>query len=108
MRKTLLLLTTFFSASLLFAQKNGTIRGIAFDTISKSPVAGATVSLLERKDSSLVSFTMTNADGKFELRNLAGGDYRIMITHVTYHNSNKLVSLSDNNKNIELGNIVMS
>ncbi len=108
MRKTLFLLLSVCFTTALLAQKNGTVKGIAFDTISKQPVSGATVTLLERKDSSLVTFTMTGNDGRFELKGMASGDYRIMISHVNYHNSNKYFSLSENNRNAELGNLVMN
>ena len=84
------------------------MKGIAFDTISKQPVAAATITVLEKKDSSLVSFTMTDNDGHFELKGIPNGEYRLMITHVNYHNSNILFTISDNNKNAELGNIVMN
>lgn len=94
--------------TLAFSQKNGSVKGIAFDTISKQPVAGATVTLLERKDSALVSFTMTGQDGRFQLTGLANGDYRLMITHVNYHNSNSLFAVTDNQKSAELGNVVMN
>src|SRR3569832_2884603 len=90
------------------AQKNGSVKGLAFDTISKQPVAGATVTVLERKDSSLVTFTMTGNDGRFELRGIANGDYRLLISHVYYHNSNTFFAISDNNKAAELGNLVMN
>jgi len=109
MRKIfLLLLLMFFFVAAIMAQKNGSIKGIAFDTISKQPVPGATVTVLEKKDSSLVSFTMTGNDGHFELKGLANGDYRLMITHVNYHNSNTFFTISDNSKNAEPGNVVMS
>ncbi|MEQ1675469.1 MAG: outer membrane beta-barrel protein [Chitinophagaceae bacterium] len=108
MRKgSLFFLSVCFSAALL-AQKNGSVKGIAFDTISEQPVAGATVTVLERKDSSLITFPMTGNDGRFELKGLANGDYRLMITHVNYHNSNKYFSITDNNKNAELGSLVLS
>ena len=71
-----------------FGQKNGSIKGIAYDTISKKPVSGATVTVVEKKDSSLVSFTMTDNAGKFELTGIPNGEYRLMISHVNYHNSN--------------------
>ena len=71
-----------------FAQKNGSVKAIAFDTISRQPVAGATVTLMEKKDSSLVSFTMTDNAGRFELTGIPNGAYRLLITHVNYHSSN--------------------
>lgn len=97
----------FFIQFTLFAQKNGSVKGIAFDTVSKQPVAAATITVLEKKDSSLVTFTMTGADGRFEIRGLANGDYRLLVTHVNYHNSNRFFSITDSNKNPDLGQLVM-
>lgn len=108
MRKIYLLVLTFFVATLLLAQKNGAVKGLAFDTISKQPVSAATITVLERKDSSLVTFTMTGNDGRFELKGLANGDYRLLITHVNYHNSNKYFSISDARKHADMGNLVMN
>jgi hypothetical protein len=103
----LVLLSLCFTSGLL-AQKNGIVKGIAFDTIRRQSVAGATVTLLDKKDSSLVSFTLTGTDGRFELRGLANGEYRLLITHVNYHNSNIWFAITDNNKIADRGNIVMN
>jgi len=108
MRKIYLLVLTFFVATLLLAQKNGAVKGLAFDTISKQPVSAATITVLERKDSSLVTFTMTGNDGRFELKGLANGDYRLLITHVNYHNSNKYFSISDARNHADMGNLIMN
>ena len=102
----ILLFTGLSSAAL--AQRNGTVKGIAYDTISKQPVAAATVSVLDRKDSSLVSFTMTGNDGRFEVKGLSDGDYRLLITHVNYHNSNKYFTIKESNRNMDLGNLAIS
>lgn len=109
MRKAyqLLLLFLFLHAA-SFAQKNGTVRGLVYDTIAKQPVAAATITVLERKDSSLVSFTMTGNDGRFEIKGLGNSDYRLLVTHVNYHNSNKYFSITDNAKNPDLGNLVLN
>ena len=108
MRKVYLLLLSVCFTTALLAQKNGSVKGIAFDTISKQPVAGATVTVLEKNDSSLVSFTMTGNDGHFELKGLANGDYRLLITHVNYYNSNTYFTITDNKKNAERGNVVLN
>ena len=97
----------FFSILCLFvisiqAQKNGTVKGVAFDTISQQPVAAATISVLSQKDSSLISFTMTGMNGAFQLNGLANGDYRLLLTHVNYHNSNTWFSITDSNKQVDL------
>lgn len=108
MRKIFLLLLSACFTTALLAQKNGSVKGLAFDTISKQPVSSATITVLDRKDSSLVSFTMTGNDGRFQLAGLANGDYRLLITHVNYHNSNKYFSITEGVKNADLGNLVLN
>jgi Outer membrane protein beta-barrel family/Carboxypeptidase regulatory-like domain len=108
MRKIFLLLLSACFTTALLAQKNGSVKGLAFDTISKQPVSSATITVLDRKDSSLVSFTMTGNDGRFQLSGLSNGDYRLLITHVNYHNSNKYFSITDGVKNADLGNLVLN
>lgn len=108
MRKIYLFLLSTCFTLLLAAQKNGSVKGLAYDTIGKQPVTSATVTVLEKKDSSLVSFTMTGPDGQFELKGLTNGDYRLLITHVNYYNSNSYFTISENKKTAELGNVVMN
>lgn len=105
MKKIYPLLSFLLMSMMAFSQKNGLVRGVVMDTAAKHPVAGATLTVLQRKDSSLVSFSMTDNNGRFEMRNLANGDYRLLITHVNYHNSNRYFSIKDDKKEIDLGNI---
>ena len=109
MKRSLLLFTvlSLFNLS-LFAQKNGTVKGVAFDTLAQKTVGAVTVTVLEKKDSSLVSFTMTDNAGNFELRGIPNGEYRVMLSHVSYYNSSKYFSISDSSKQVNLGNIVMN
>jgi hypothetical protein len=90
------------------AQKNGFVKGVAYDTLSGKPVADATITILVKKDSSLFTFGMTDDAGRFFLDNIPAGEYRLLITHVGYHNSNKNFTLSDTVKNTDLGNVVMN
>ena len=92
----------------LFAQKDGSVKGIVYDTLSRKSVADATITLLLKKDSSLFSFGMTDNAGRFSMDNLPTGEYRIMISHVGYHNSNRLFTVSGKNKDIDLGTVVMN
>ena len=89
------------------AQKDGSVQGVAFDTLHKQSVPGATVTLLKQKDSSLVSFSLTDDKGTFELTNIASGQYRLMITHINYRTRNKLFTISAENTNIKLGQVIM-
>lgn len=101
----LLCLGAFISAT---AQKNGMVVGKLVDTAINKPIAGATVTVLDKKDSSLVSFTMTGNDGSFEIKGLAEGAYRLLITHINYHNNNKLFTITAADKNAALGNVAMN
>jgi len=108
MKKILLILLSAFIWLTGFAQKNGTIKGVVFDTIARQSVPAATITVLQAKDSSLVTFTMTNNRGEFALANVPYGDYRLLVTHVNYHNVNKYFTVNDANKNIDLANIEVS
>ena len=108
MKKILLIALSGFVWVTTSAQKNGNIKGVVFDTIAKQPVAAATITVLQRSDSSLVTFTMTNNRGEFSLANVPYGDYRLLVTHVNYHNVNKYFSVNDANKSIDLANIEVS
>ena len=90
----------FFCLHIL-AQKNGTVKGIAFDTSARQPVSSATITVELKKDSSLVSFTMTDSKGYFEVRGIANGEYRLLITHISYHNSNRYFTNNNNHKNVD-------
>src|SRR6266496_2337009 len=109
MRKIFLLLLIATAISISgFSQKNGVVRGVAYDTIAKQPVTNATITLMLKKDSSLVSFTMTDNNGRFELTNVPMGEYRLLITHVSYHNTTKVFKVDEEHKSLELGNLVMN
>jgi hypothetical protein len=109
MRKNYFLLVGLFISSMcVFAQKNGAVKGIAFDTLSKQPVAAATITVMLKKDSSLVTFTITDNRGYFELKGIPNGEYRLLITHVSYHNNNQYFTIDDNKKFLDLGNIPMN
>ncbi len=91
-----------------YTQKNGSVKGIAYDTLSRKAVGDATITVLVKKDSSLFTFGMTDNAGRFFLDNIPAGEYRLLITHVGYHNNNKNFSITENEKNIDLGNVVMN
>lgn len=107
MKKIYLLLLICFCALASLAQKNGSLKGILYDSVAKQPVAAATITVLQKKDSSLVTFTMTDNKGHFEITGLGNGDYRLLITHVNYHNGSKPFTIDDANKNKDLGNVIM-
>ncbi len=107
-KRYFLLLVICFSSLILHAQRNGSVSGIAYDTLAKKPVAMATVTLLLQKDSSLVSFTMTDEKGRFEMTGLGNAAYQLIVSHVNYHTSVKTITLNDDHKKELIGELVMN
>jgi hypothetical protein len=107
MRYCFTLFVLLWLAAPAFSQK-GSVQGVAYDTLAKRPVADATVTVLQKKDSSLVGFVMTDNAGRFSLTDLATGEYRLLITHVGYHNRSIHFSITDSLTKPDLGQLVMN
>lgn len=88
------------------AQKNdGTVKGKLVDSLTKLPIPDATVSVMNAKDSSLATFTLSNKQGMFEVNGLAAADYHLIISHKSYDPMSKSFSISATEKTVDLGNI---
>lgn len=107
MKKTftlvLLLLAIYLQSN---AQRpDGSIKGKLIDTLGKLPVADATVSLMNITDSSLVTFTLSNPQGIFEIKGLAEGTYRLFISHQAYEPFTRRVTITPTDKLADLGEL---
>jgi Outer membrane protein beta-barrel family/Carboxypeptidase regulatory-like domain len=109
MKKHLLIINCLlFSLITLYAQKEGSIKGIVKDTATGLPLSGATVTVMFASDSSLVSFARTNSNGFFAIRNISNGNYRLLITHVGYRNISKAFSVTGALSDIDFGELAIS
>jgi hypothetical protein len=107
MKKMIGIAILLIAASLL-AQGQRTdinLRGKLVDTASNKPITDATVFLLQGRDSSLVTFTLSNNQGFFELKKIEPGDYRLIISHQEYLEIKRMVSIVAGQKEIDLGEI---
>ncbi|MFZ1312573.1 MAG: carboxypeptidase regulatory-like domain-containing protein, partial [Chitinophagaceae bacterium] len=97
------LFTLFITAQ---AQKaDGSIKGKLVDSTTKQPISDATVSLLNAKDSSLATFTLSNKQGVFEIKGLAANSYQLIISHKSYDPISQFITISAAQKNIDLGSL---
>lgn len=96
------------SLSLQAQKSDGSVRGRILDSASVQPVAGATVSLLQAADSSLVTFTVSNKNGQFEFKGLAVGDFKVVIAHQSLEPYQKLISITAENKLVDLTEMKLS
>jgi len=107
MKIFLLLIAVFVLCLSSFSQNNGIFKGVVFDTAANQPVPNATITVMKKKDSALVTFTMADNNGRFALTGLANGDYRALVTHVSYHNTNSFFTVDKEHQIVDAGNIIM-
>jgi hypothetical protein len=91
----------------ILAQNKGTVEGIVYDSSAKKNIANATVTVMNKKDSSLVSFGMTDGTGRFYISGLSNGAFRLLVTHVNYHSSSNYFLIDHASKHIDIGKIAM-
>lgn len=85
----------------------GSVKGKLVDTSARQSLAGATVSVVNRTDSSLVSYTLSNKQGQFEIKDLDTGGYRILISFQGYQPFNKNFSITQTSRVVDLSEIKM-
>lgn len=91
-----------------FAQETGSITGKVLDS-ENAPVEFANVFVTSKSDStSIVSGTITDSTGSFALTNLPLGEYVMHFQFIGFVKQKQPVSLSEENKNLQLGNIVLA
>lgn len=86
------------------AQKvSGVLKGTLRDSLSSAPLPDATVSVMQLPDSSLVSFTLTNNNGYFEIKNIAAGEYVVASSYVGLRSFKKKFTIGAANTVEDLG-----
>jgi hypothetical protein len=94
MTKTLLLSVLLLFSAALFAQNKSVLKGVVLDSVSKSPVEFVTVAVVNAKDTSLISYTITNKNGVFSLTGLpANKETKLIISAMGYSTFRKLLLL---------------
>jgi hypothetical protein len=108
MRFVFLLFFSSLISVFSYSQKNGVVKGTLIDTSAKQTLADATITILDAKDSSLVSFARSDKSGNFTIKGLDIAKYRLLVTHVGYRNINKNFIVSNEAKEIDLGYLPIS
>ncbi|WP_316840339.1 outer membrane beta-barrel protein [Pedobacter gandavensis] len=85
MFKILAPLLLFLIASSTYAQNKATIKGALADSSSNSPIEYATVAVVNAKDTSLISYTLSDKKGAFNLSGLpTDRPTKLIISYVGY------------------------
>ncbi len=90
-----LLFLGIFMLPLFLAAQTSSVHGVISDSTIKQKTAKASVSILNKKDSVLVNYTRTSADGSFKIDKLPKGDYILLITYPKYGDYVDLFTIED-------------
>jgi hypothetical protein len=107
MKRLLLLVIAFLTGLFTQAQVNGSVRGKLVDTAARQPLQDATISVMLAKDSSLVSFILSDKKGSFEIPNLDTGAYLLLISFSGYENYKRSFSITREKRVADLGELIL-
>lgn len=103
--KSFLLLAFILLVCEVYAtERKQKMHGVVCDQKDKSPIAFATVSLHQQRDTSLVTGTTSNQDGYFEISQVENGNYLLRISFVGYQTCMLSINLNEKN-NFNLGTV---
>lgn len=105
---TLLLLT---AATPLLAQPgpapSGVIVGTVLEASTQTPVPSATVSVWSGRDSTLVTGTITDEAGRFQIEGLRPGAYELRVSFVGFRTQRQPVEITPTAPRVQAGTIAM-
>lgn len=87
----------------------GQLSGKVIDSVTKTPVSYATISVFKQGSASPFNGVVTADDGGFVINNMSLGDYKIVIDFIGY--SKKIIAhavITKNNPNLSLGTILLA
>ncbi|HEY9001602.1 MAG TPA: outer membrane beta-barrel protein [Mucilaginibacter sp.] len=93
-----------FSASLL-AQNKYSVKGVVSDSVEHVKLRNTSVSVLNAKDSTLVTYARTGEDGSFDIGGLHPGKFIVLLAYPDYADYVDKFSLDSTKQNFNLGNI---
>jgi hypothetical protein len=106
MKKLFTLVTLFVSLTAL-SQSSGTIKGQLKDTSFRQSLLGATISVMD-KDSVLLSYGLSKADGNFQVNSIPFGTVLVLISLQKFDAVYKSVTISKENPVVDVGTIMLT
>ncbi|HEU4471180.1 MAG TPA: TonB-dependent receptor [Flavisolibacter sp.] len=108
MKKIVMLLFLACVSASVWGQRNpGKVQGTLADSITGQGLYDATVSIINAKDSSLVSFTLSSSSGFFEMSSLPVGSYVLKVSYSGFQSLVKPFEVTAEQALIDLGVVKM-
>jgi hypothetical protein len=109
MNRIFTLLAFFLLPFIIQAQRlPSSVKGVVFDTASKRGLSYATISIVNAKDSTLVTFTRADSTGKFKVGSLEPGKYLLSSSYVGFVPVWKPLNIEVDGQQIDMGNVPMT
>ncbi len=89
----------------LRAQETNTLKGFVVDTAYTTKLVNSTVSVLNTKDSTLVTFTRVMSNGAFHIGNLKTGKYMLLVTYPGYADYVEKFDMDSVNRHKDFGKV---
>jgi len=102
------LLFLFIFSTAAYAQSKPSVSGIVVDSLSKAPIEFATVAVVNAKDTSLISYTLTQNNGSFKLTGLPAGLQTKLIISAMGYGSFRQALVFKPGENKETGNVFLN
>jgi len=106
MKKVFSFFILLFFISTVASAQNSSLKGNLLDTSENKAVSNAVVSLLNKKDSTLVTFSRSDKNGHFALHNVVPGQYILLITFPKYADYSDVVEVKEGD--FEIGKVSLT
>ncbi|NCI47646.1 outer membrane beta-barrel protein [Sediminibacterium soli] len=83
------------------------VKGVVFDSLSRRGLSYATISVVNAKDSTLITFARADSAGRFRIPSISEGKYLLSASYVGYVPVWKTIELTEGVE-LSLGNITMT
>src|ERR1700739_1902178 len=109
MKLKIVLLFSFFTICpiVLMVQANSQVKGIPADSVEHVKLVNASATVLNAKDSTMVSFTYAAPDGSFSIHGLHKGKFILLLSYPQYADYVEKFSVDSLNREHDFGNINM-
>jgi len=101
----LLVLVCFIDVAHAQGPPKGMVEGTVVDSMTGTPIEFASVALIRRSDSSLVTGGITDAAGKIRLEGVPFGRYTLRINFMGYKTLKRRVQLNKDQSEVRLGSL---
>jgi len=102
-----ILITLMFVFASHYSYSQFELKGSVLNT-ENEPLIGATVVILEKADSTMYAFALTNDDGQYVMEDIEKGEYILQVSYVAHNNYSKVLECAWDGTSIDLAPVVLS